>query len=178
MKIYTTHFRNLNAKNEKMALYPASFLRKEHLSFRIKSFGGATRVKIVDDSGVVGIGYAFCKPEDNFNRKIGYDIALANAKADYDQKFREPIDEQPEQLDESVEVIKNLYKKANPFLSILFPQLLHSEEKFNTFLDKYAPKKRTPEVSDPEDNNELRKKIAHNKIKRYLHKDFHVILDS
>lgn len=47
---------------------------------RLASKGGATRVEILDDDGVVlAVGTAQCRADENFSRKIGRAVALGRA---------------------------------------------------------------------------------------------------
>jgi len=42
--------------------------------------GGYTRVDILDENGaIVSTGWAHCHPSDNYNRKLGHEIALGRA---------------------------------------------------------------------------------------------------
>lgn len=52
--------------------------RRHYVDGRVKPTGGVTKVTLEFD-GVRAVGFAACSNEDNFNRRIGYQIALGRA---------------------------------------------------------------------------------------------------
>lgn len=47
--------------------------------------GGVTEARIVRGGEVIGTGYAFCSRHDNFNKRIGRDIAQGRALKDLEK---------------------------------------------------------------------------------------------
>lgn len=81
-KIYVTHFRytdgyKLHPILKNPVLMPAKEIRESKLGFHSK--GGMTEVFVTLSDGREALGHALCSRKDNFNRKIGRNIALGRA---------------------------------------------------------------------------------------------------
>lgn len=64
---------------------------RTHTSSEISPFGGRTTCKITLADGVEAWGVAECSNRDNYNKKIGRDIALGRALKNLSARAEEPL---------------------------------------------------------------------------------------
>ena len=63
------------------------------INFQYTQVGGRrlTKCEIIEDSGVIAQGVAFCHPNDNFNKEIGRKTSLRAAVSEMDRETRADI---------------------------------------------------------------------------------------
>lgn len=76
-KAYVTHFRRFRGRMEFLTRFDAM---NEGIEEPPMPSGGATEATIVDPEGnIVAADYALCSYRDNYNKKLGRNIAIGRA---------------------------------------------------------------------------------------------------